>query len=358
MTHAFGTFTILGCRSYWNVPFAHQSAGLQLISLIGGIFNPNGAVVLFFVLSGYVLSLSLFRHEQPLKAQIVPYLVRRAFRLFPAMWFSILLIACVRFLWADSVPFVAQSDWFASVFGTPATGIVVVRNFALIDFTANPVTWTIYIEAAGSLLVPLLVLATIKSKPIVGLLILGGLIMLACVSPVGTDASRFLFCFQAGVLLACHPKIASAAGRPGLFFLGGIALMVVQRLMMLNDSKGTLLEALGATAILLATLRPFSAVSFRWLDWGLIRYLGRISYSLYLLHIVAIYALAQLFSGLNLLNRFPATPFLLIVGTVMLTLPLAWLCYAAIELPMIRFGKRVGWIFEGGRLSGQPQFLD
>ena len=64
-------------------------------ALPNAIFNPGAAVVLFFVLSGYVLGLSLRREDAPLRDRLGVYLWRRGFRLLLAMWASILLYALV-----------------------------------------------------------------------------------------------------------------------------------------------------------------------------------------------------------------------------------------------------------------------
>jgi peptidoglycan/LPS O-acetylase OafA/YrhL len=75
-------------------------------------------------------------------------------------------------------------------------------------------------------------------------------------------------------------------------------------------------------------------------------FLGRISYSLYLLHmpvkeivfnVVAVHALGMKFSEDN---AFIAQA-LVFVGTLAVTVPLAWLSWRYIELPFVRLGRRL-----------------
>jgi peptidoglycan/LPS O-acetylase OafA/YrhL len=49
------------------------------------VLNAHAAVILFFVLSGFVLTASLVRNELSFPS-IVAFYVRRVFRLYPALW--------------------------------------------------------------------------------------------------------------------------------------------------------------------------------------------------------------------------------------------------------------------------------
>ncbi len=95
LTHSVAVLRIDGVAAFWAVPFWQQSPAAQATTLPNAIFNPGAAVVLFFVLSGYVLGLSLRREDAPLRDRLGVYLWRRGFRLLLAMWASILLYALV-----------------------------------------------------------------------------------------------------------------------------------------------------------------------------------------------------------------------------------------------------------------------
>jgi peptidoglycan/LPS O-acetylase OafA/YrhL len=68
-------------------------------SSINALFNGHSAVVLFFVLSGFVLRLSLAnKWSQPIPIVASGYLVARLFRLFPVIVATVLVRAAVRWI--------------------------------------------------------------------------------------------------------------------------------------------------------------------------------------------------------------------------------------------------------------------
>ena len=62
-----------------SMPFSEHTTFMQSLLVLASVLSAGGAVILFFVLSGYVLSLSFLRKEQPISTQVGPYLVRRVF---------------------------------------------------------------------------------------------------------------------------------------------------------------------------------------------------------------------------------------------------------------------------------------
>jgi peptidoglycan/LPS O-acetylase OafA/YrhL len=160
------------------------------------------------------------------------------------------------------------------------------------------------------------------------------------------DARRFLFCFQIGVLLACYPNLVRYMRFPAAFFVGGVALMVYQRVSMIDGGyggKGTVLEAIASTMMIAAVLTPRSVATFKWLEWAPISFLGRISYSVYLFHLAALFIVAQVLAeiGISELGS-PLSQLLLGIGTLALTVPVAWTSYALVEIPAIRWGRIFG----------------
>jgi peptidoglycan/LPS O-acetylase OafA/YrhL len=346
-THCFGAFRVDGLTAYWAVPFALQPAGAKVLTVLGSLLNPDGAVVLFFILSGYVLSLSFLRSKAILSRQLGPYLVRRLLRLLPAMWFSILFMAILRHLLSNSVPISAQTFFFYATFHRWIDLSAILRNCVLVDFHVNPITWTMYVEVIGSLFIPLMIVIAQKGWHIgFGFLLI--LALAAWWTHAGAfDARNYLFCFQAGVLLACHPGLTQkpqiAQWSQALFMTGWI-LIFIQRMASIDRLPGTLLLAVGASMLLAAVLGAPSVATFRWLDQRPIRLLGRVSYSLYLLHLAVMYVLAQAFVSLGILPKSGGiVPMLLLtICTAGFTTSLAWLSYTAIELPFIRLGRALG----------------
>src|ERR1700730_4256942 len=117
---------------FMGAPIVRTDSALWLL------FNGYGAVVLFFVLSGYVLRLSLERKaEAPPLVLTRDYLVARIFRLFPVIVATVVLFTCI--------------DWL--VHGEqPQLGLV-IRNAVLLDTTIIGPFWTLQVEVFGSVLI-------------------------------------------------------------------------------------------------------------------------------------------------------------------------------------------------------------
>ncbi len=114
-----------------------------LSKLFLNIFNGDAAVIVFFILSGFVLGRSLERDFVRFSPQsaITAFIVRRVLRLYPA--FFVALIGTIAILasafWVFSIPF--SSFYFSS--------INLIRNALLINPEISGITWSILIEFAA-----------------------------------------------------------------------------------------------------------------------------------------------------------------------------------------------------------------
>ncbi len=120
------------------------------------IFNAHAAVMLFFVLSGYVLGLSLIGTHFTAR-WISRFYLRRAFRIYPAIivisLFSGLYLIYVHRSWSTF----DASAWYHKSYRSGFPG---VEGFALSLLAWRneliPPLWTVRIEILGSLAMPLL----------------------------------------------------------------------------------------------------------------------------------------------------------------------------------------------------------
>ena len=107
--HSFHLLPVDGVRVYdrtlWNIP---STDGL-LMRLIMIPFNGGAGVSLFFVLSGFVLALSLYRDDRQAAAKAGSFFARRIFRIYPTLAINIVLIAVVIAAIATYVPIVPVS---------------------------------------------------------------------------------------------------------------------------------------------------------------------------------------------------------------------------------------------------------
>jgi hypothetical protein len=140
-----------------------------------------------------------------------------------------------------------------------------------------------------------------------------------------------LLAVSAPALLRLPPGIRRISGWAGLVAVV-VAAFVVDPAAAYPGSIA-LLPCLGAAAIILASLAPGGAPSL--LRWRPLRFLGLISFSLYLVHWpVFIFAAANNDAGGDL-------PTLEAIGLVGLSVVLGWLSYRFIEAPIHR-GRRIG----------------
>jgi peptidoglycan/LPS O-acetylase OafA/YrhL len=154
-----------------------------------------------------------------------------------------------------------------------------------------------------------------------------------------------LYAFIVGVLAQHHGRRLSDI-RPSVATL--IAILSVVVFCYFGTRKQTapilLLECLSAAwLVALIAWRPVPI--FRPLDFGPVRFYGKISYSFYLLHVLGMLFASRLLglAGISL-SGLPVSvaTIAFTVLSVMVTTPAAYLSWRFIELPCIELGKR-GW---------------
>jgi peptidoglycan/LPS O-acetylase OafA/YrhL len=323
ITHSTAIFRVDGAEAFWTVPIFDRTAGQLLLTPVLWMSNAGAAVVLFFVISGYVLTLSY-------RGDVGPYLFRRAMRLLPPMWLSILIFAAV----TNLIPAPAISGfsaWFVAVYGKAPSAVDLFRNTALLDFSANPVTWTMYVEVIGSISIPLFAFAARR---------LGFAFSLAGIAACGVLlffnypalTASYLVCFAAGALLASFPGALGRFPKPGL---AGGALLIISGPALPVGCWWIFAATLGSCLVLSALSRA------DFLDWPAFRHIGRSSYSLYLVHLAIIYCISVAIerSGLQNFDLGLLPHFIALLATIPLSILAADALYRIIELPSIRIGK-------------------
>jgi peptidoglycan/LPS O-acetylase OafA/YrhL len=109
----------------------------------------GAAVIVFFVLSGYVLGLGHSRD-----ANFGRFATRRLCRILPALWLSVIVTFLMTFNLSAVFQIVNFTEWFTNVFAKPSLGDL-GRNLILAKVNVNAVTWTIIPEIVCSLLRPM-----------------------------------------------------------------------------------------------------------------------------------------------------------------------------------------------------------
>ncbi|HEV2776906.1 MAG TPA: acyltransferase [Solirubrobacteraceae bacterium] len=320
------------------------------------LFAGNPAVIVFFVLSGLVLALPFVEGRGD---RYPGFIVKRIFRLWPpyavAVAAAILLAVTV-----GGGEVGGMSSWFNEKWHEPVTAGLVAGHASLVasfdnDAFNSPI-WSLVIEMRVSLIFPALVLAT---------LLLGwkrGLALALLVCCVGVLARgefgggdyfatlKYIPCFVIGILLAAHRESLRAR----LERLGAGAVAIVASIAALaytwqfwanadwfpgplggavhNQVVDLVAVTLGATLIILLVQRPGRSRDA--LLSRVPQFLGRISYSLYLVHLPVLLAVVHLLGG-------AVEPVLLLPLVWVLSIVLADISQRFVERPAQGVGRRL-----------------
>ena len=322
--------------------------------VINMLFDGLGAVTMFFVLSGFVLSRPFVREAARTLtvAGAGGFYVRRVTRVW-LPWLCVfgvsLLVKVLLFTPQATIP--PQTEWLAGFWRMETTlhDVLLQCLYSLHDARRQmlPQDWSLGVEMKASALMPLMILAALRSS---WLLALWGTAMLV-VLPHG----HYYAPFFVGVLLARHftPVMARFHALPtwarAVVVCAGIALYQ-SRLLFAGQLDGRLdLEkgvwiatSIGAALLMVASMG--CAVLSRFLHRPAVRLLGRVSFSLYLVQfIVIVWLVPLLVATLNHAGVIDSDAvFVFTFGiSVPSTLLLAWCSHRWIERPSIELGRRL-----------------
>lgn len=332
-----------------------QLSFLELPFAMGGRF----AVMLFFVLSGFVLSLPYFAGKN---LAYGPYLVRRLSRLYPPFAFAVLISALLCWLLGGPELPIASS-WLNDAWSEPLTAGIVMSHLLMAGIGARqsisldgPI-WSLIIEMRVSLIFPLLVLyirrfglagvamalvfafVCAKSQTALGEDTVG----LVGESLVGTLllTGRYIVMFLLGVMLAARLdqiKVTFLHAAPilhAIIFGGMVCIWIVAAYTKMVESHRGYVDVFSGvfTLYLITSCIAFPKVSAM-LSGRLCLWLGDISYSLYLIHLPVLMSMFYLLYGHVSLIWIIALSFpaMLIAGHLM---------HYWIERPSMNLGRKL-----------------
>jgi peptidoglycan/LPS O-acetylase OafA/YrhL len=326
--------------------FPHLPGGLWWLERtpLHLVWAGHEAVILFFVLSGFVLSLPQVSGN----GGVASFYIRRLLRIYPAF-----LVALLLGIAGDALFFqhraAGQSTWFYAAWSAAPDARSIVSHLLLVTpfdkGQFDPVLWSMCHEMRLSLAFPALLLAVGRYDwRLVLAAALAGSFVGGFAEPMSALSSfEYVVMFVAGALMARHRqdlarRFASLPRHAWLAVLAACcALYTVAYWLPLTlaapavtaiDEWTATLAACGFIA--LALWSPLGVV----LRTSVAQFLGRISYSLYLLHVLVLLALLQLLPS--------STPRPVIwAATVVLAVAAAYACHRWVERPGIRLGRRL-----------------
>ena len=305
------------------------------------------AVLVFFVLSGLVVALPALRKKG---FSWAGFLSGRMLRIYLPVWASLTIATALIWLLPRDRSAVTDGSWVGNTNATTTTvgSLLNQASLTIPSYGINNVLWSLRWEMAFSVLLPVFVVVALLVRRH-WLLSLGVAFALSLAGALtGVDALQFLPVFFIGTLMAVRLDairewIRRRTLRPrarlwGITLVVGSLLLLIGHWMLrplvpagsLPGGVLTQLAALGAAGLVLAAI----AVPFlrRALDSRPCQWLGRVSFSLYLIHVPIIATLAFLLGD----DKW----WLVALVTIPLALLGAWGFHMVIERPSHRLAQR------------------
>ncbi|TCK29937.1 peptidoglycan/LPS O-acetylase OafA/YrhL [Ancylobacter aquaticus] len=305
-----------------------ESSGLPglwyLLELAPGVFG----VVLFFLISGFVIPLSV-RGASDWQA----FALRRVFRIYPLTLFAFALLATLMML--GVIPSAASSSFYVWLMN-----LLLLQDFARVPALLG-VTWTLPIEFAWYGLFGLsFFLLGRRGLRLLSLAYPLGMVVLIVFSlllEIRLPFGRIGMLYAAVIGMQCYRFAGGEIGRREILLSGAVfmALMLVANWVAFGHFSHPAIQlhhavlpwVLAPLVFFVALFRVrLSSPGSRFEQFLLL--LGRISFSVYLLHPIVMGIVHPYVDGVAF-----------ILAVCVLTVPLAWLSFIAIEKPGIEMGR-------------------
>jgi peptidoglycan/LPS O-acetylase OafA/YrhL len=341
---------------FWGHAFGMMPATPALLVSIQNtplhfFYDGGAAVMLFFVLSGFVLNLRYAQLSDFPRRWVAKFIVSRFFRIYPAFFAAVAVGLLLRHFLYHPPAAAVFSAWFSKFWRDPLLPGTFLRTLTLIgpgidSDQIDPPIWSLKFEMRISLFFPLIIWIThFKRKP------LGDLILLAAAyagSFILCRETTFLYVPQFVLGAVCAKRIdllksaLSRASRPAKAAWMVGALLLYQAGSFRHEFDPTALHfnyfinqivGLGAASFIVGCIALVRIKTL--LNQHLFQFIGRTSYSFYLLHFMLLIGLSPW------IYRVTHSLAACWLSVLLLAYLLAILVFEAIELPLIRVGKRV-----------------
>ncbi len=332
--------------------------GLRMVAVFLVVFYhfgfqavPGGHGVLgFFVLSGFLITWLLLKEQERFGSiSLRLFYLRRLLRIVPAflcfwlVWTAALVLTGKRIVWGQAISaLVYLSNYYSAILGDPHTGY--------------SHTWSLGIEEQFYLLWPVGLIALWRRPeraPAILAAAIGAVWVHRAVLQfvVGADQQYFYAAFdtRADHLLAgCLLAVLLHGGRlPWLWrrlctpwmSLVVSALLATSIWMstvsgfLYRDMVGFAVEPLLVAVVLAQAMALHDSPPWRWLNWPWVRYLGVLSYSIYLYQQVVIWPVKRMLAPAPLVVQLAVA-----LGVLLLV---AGASYHLVERPFLRLKERI-----------------
>ena len=314
-------------------------------------------VSLFFVLSGFLITLLMMREREATGSiSLKRFYLRRALRIFPAYY----VFLAVTFGW---MAFQGQQLPAALVLASVFYVLNYVQAFGACRSTPVSHGWSLGVEEQFYLVWPAMLRTAWRRNVPVSKLILVAIILIcawrATLTLAGVNPGYLYYAFDTrfdSLLTGCGLAICIREGwvQRTARAVSSNALLPVATLILLGAAESVPVdlwfftvadsfEAILLAALLVQGMMLHDHPLWRWLNWPTVRYVGTISYPLYLYHQLAPSIVASVVQPRRVVQ---------LALEVMVTFALAMGSYHIVERPFLRRKERLSAIATGNVVPG------
>ncbi len=332
---------------------------IVFLSHVGVKYVPGGfGVTVFFFLSGYLITTLLRReHDRSNRIDLKKFYMRRVLRILPP--FYLVLFLAVAASWLVGV----YSNFSALQLEALVSQFFHYSNYHNVEYgnqymaLGTEVYWSLAVEEHFYLLFPVFYIllrrfqleASKQACIFLGLCLLVLLWRCLLVFAMGADYDRIFFATDTridSILFGCAMAVArnpameqdrqiSESNLKWIFLPLGLALLMLTLLVRVDSLRDTLrysIQGIALYPIFMAAIRFPDWGLFKVLNWNWVRFVGVLSYSLYLVHFVVIKIFNATMPELGMMT----TGFL----TLVVSFVISYAIYRFAEVPAAKLKRR------------------
>lgn len=361
--HSFCWLPIFGqlysIMPIWQVTGLQARLAKLIISLTHGIAWVN----FFFVLSGFVLARSLTKESFSL-GNWAHFVIRRVVRIMPTYFVALLgITGLLGIRYAFHLFPDAYDGWFPSLHFARITSGDFLRNLTFQTNFMDPPSWSLSVEMIAAVSFPAVfaICRRIGAAANVSVWIALAIVTvtLEVADPAGASflavAYKGLlyiignYMFLIGITCALYaPKLVKRLSDGGLTWvaIGSIAAISLPALFCGQyNGYANLASGLGSLGLVAVLAGDRKILGFGWLDRGPARFMGRISFSFYVLHYLVMYVVVAAISDHKIMAIWDRYPLAYMAVSALLSvaicIPLAWVLFTYVERPSISLTKKL-----------------
>lgn len=330
----------------WWIVFSHSAdwllAVLPELGFLSPLTHTGLAVDFFFILSGYSIARAYLDRTWTLRS-LGRYLRNRLARLYPAH-LAVLLAFLALFIGGTTVGIASEEGAF------PPMGFLAELTLTRVWFGEalwwNPPAWSLSAQLLAFMVFPAIAVVLrgrLRRTPVVAVLAVGLIAigtLSAAVAPsamngMAAPVIRVLCGFTLGVCISLAAQNLPVT-RHAAWVAGGGAAGLLMAAVLLDPGAPRAWAALTFGAIIVGGLAVASPRSTGWLRSRTALFLGRLSFSTYLVHVFVLILLAKLIPPASVAELPLAIRAPILVVWFGAILGASWLLHALVEAPAHR----------------------